>query len=484
MSALDPRTGIVTRLDHGTSHAVLHTATADLAATDGHALPLGNQVVGGTSWTSPERAAQRALGEAVERYAGHLIDPRRLRRATAAALGPSAVPLDAFALYRPDQLTRPGFPFTGFDPIAERLWIQSTHPTPLWLPASLTWLPPGPHTQEFPSSRAGSRTPEGPSPHTQEFPSSRAGSRTPEGPGPHAGEFSSSRAGSSRPGGPGSRARGSADASGGVVHLPVGAGIAAGPTFAQARESALAEVVERHALATAWYRGDRFPELPRQAVPEPVGAELTWYAVPNLLGAPVVACAARSAAGIALGCALTPGAADPVATSARKAAAEALLSLDAIAAVADGVPEWSAVLHPVRADRRYADSYRPDLSDATDLVCTLQLLADPRMTDAIATRLAKGDDRNTRHPDPAPHWPPPGDRGGWRPDPVDLDSASRAVGLTPLTVDLSPADLPGWCCARVLVPGLRSVGPAAFPFLGDGVEPLPPGPPSLPLPHV
>ncbi|GAA0957139.1 YcaO-like family protein [Actinocorallia libanotica] len=411
MIGADERCGIVTRIGHGRSHGVLHTATADLAATDAYALPLGNSVVGGTSWHSPDRAARRALGEAVERYAGHLVDPARLRWATAEELGEQALDLGALALYRGDQHARRGFPFRGLRPGTELAWVEgrTSDGRASWVPASLVWLAPGRHAEE----RTG------------------AGRATP--------------------------------------HLPVAAGIAAGDSPGRARAAALAEVVERHALATAWYSGDRFPELPPQPVPLPHGAELTWRAVPNLLAAPVVACIARSGDRITLGCALVPDAADPVAAAGRKAAAEALVSLDALDAVIEGMPDWSAVLKPVRADRRYADSYRPDLADATDLVCTLQLLADPRVARSVAARLAGG----------AP-------RGAWRPEPLALGPRLREHGLAPVTVDLTPPGLAasGWSVARVLVPGLRSVGPAAFPYLGDGAEALPREPERLPLPHV
>ncbi|MCD0453502.1 YcaO-like family protein [Actinocorallia sp. API 0066] len=484
MTAPDARCGVVTRLDHGTSHGVLRTATATLAATDAYALPLGNPVVGGASWTSPARAAQRALGEAVERLAGHLVDPARLRFATAAALGASALDVTTLALYRPAQRARPGFPFSGLDPSAARHWTlaHDDQGTAFWVPASLIWLAPGPHAHDHreppshvPTGHSRTDSPgspdranhvdvwSAPGPHTQGHIPGESSNPLRIGQNGTDRRLSSDQTNRAEPpaGAPETLGEGRAP------HLPVGAGLAAGETFAAARAGALAEVVERHALATAWYAGARFPELPEQPVPRPAGVRLVWHAVPNLLGAPVVACAAYAGDAVVLGCALAPEAPDPVRVAGRKAAAEALASLDALAAVRAGVPEWDAVLHPVRADRRYADSYRPDLSDATDLVCTLQLLADPRVAAAVATRLASG----------VP-------RGSWRPGPIALDPALRARGRTALTVDLSPPGPPGPRVARVLVPGLRSVAPAAFPFLGDGAEPLPATTETLPLPHV
>ncbi|TDC71022.1 hypothetical protein E1193_29345 [Micromonospora sp. KC606] len=253
-------------------------------------------------------------------------------------------------------------------------------------------------------------------------------------------------------------------ATGPAPHLPVAAGIAAGRTWARARAAALAEVVERHALATCWHAGTRFPLL-RHAVP---GFPGTLRAVPNLLSAPVVLAVTEDHDGLlGVGCAL---AADAT-SAAGKAAAEACQSLRTVRLVADGALDWQP-LRPHRADRRYADSYAPDLSDATDIVCHAQLLADPRVAGAVTRRLAGGD------PVPEHH--------GWAAAGRDLDAALAAHDLAVLTVDLTTADVAalGHTVVRVLVPGLRSTAPAAFPFLGAGVEPLPDRPCLLPVPHV
>ncbi|MFD0899261.1 YcaO-like family protein [Actinomadura sediminis] len=405
---LDPRCGPVRALDTGRSHGVLHTATAELAATDAFALPLGNPVVGGTSWTDPDEAVRRALGEAAERYAGHLVQAERLVHSTWRRLGTGAIDPETLALYSPGQHRRPGFPFTGLDRDTPTTWVVggTADGAELFVPASLVWLAPGEHAQ----------------------------------------------------------------IDGRPAHLPVAAGIAAGATPSAARSAALAEAVERHALATAWHAGRSFTTLEPLPLPAPEGARFRWFGVPNLLGAPVVLCAAQGGGDrLGVGCALVPHAADPVTAAGTKAAAEALVSLDTLDAVIDGLPEWSSVLKPHRADRRYADDYRPDFSDATDLACTLQLLADPRILRRILVRLAGGR------------------RGGrWRPAGIDLDIALADHGLTAVTVDITPPDLArlGTTVARVIVPGLRSAGPPAFPFLGDGAEPLPPDPERLPMPHV
>ncbi|WP_061300720.1 YcaO-like family protein [Herbidospora cretacea] len=388
-ASLDPRTGLITRVETRRSHAVLHTVTAELAATGRFAHPLGNPLVGGASFGDPGRARRRALGEAVERYAGHLVPEARLRHATWHDLD-DAVDPDRLALYSPAQHDRPGFPFAGLRRDDVLAWVagRSDDGRQVWVPASLVWLSSGAHTLV--------------------------------------------------------RAR--------PAHLPIAAGIAAGPTPEAARASALAEVVERHALATAWYGGAAFPLVEGPPLPVPAGAELVWRSVPNALGAPVVLCVASSPDGlIGVGCA---------AGSARSAAAEALRSLDALAEVIDGVPEWerpAGPLMPHRSDRRYLDSYAPDLSDATDLLCTVQLLADERVATAVRDRFDGG--------------APPG-----RP----------SLDLEVITVDLTTPDLAalGLHVARVVVPGLRSTGPAAYPFLGAGADPLPSPVETLPVPHV
>jgi ribosomal protein S12 methylthiotransferase accessory factor len=410
---LDPRCGTVRSLDIDRSHRVLHTATAELAATDAFALPLGNPVVGGASWTSPQEAARRALGEAAERYAGHIVPADRLVRSTWRRLGPTALDPETLALHSPAQHERAGFPFAGLGRDSVTSWTTGTTAaaTECLVPASLVWLAPGAH----------------------------------------------------------------AEIDGRPAHLPIAAGIAAGPSPDAARSAALAEVVERHALATAWYARRPFRPLAAQPLPPPGGARLRWFGVPNLIGAPVVLCAAQGDGDrLGVGCALAPDAPDPVAAAGAKAAAEALVSLDTLDAVIDGMPEWSAVLKPHRADRCYADAYRPDLSDATDLACTQQLLADRRIARRIRERL---EDVRTSADGPG---------GDWRPDRVDLDQVLAARGLPVVTVDITPPDLAraGLAVARVIVPGFRSTGPAAFPFMGDGAEPLPADLERLPMPHA
>ncbi|MGQ0772809.1 MAG: YcaO-like family protein [Pseudonocardiales bacterium] len=251
------------------------------------------------------------------------------------------------------------------------------------------------------------------------------------------------------------------------AHLPISAGIAAGPTLEWARAAALAEVVERHGLATAWHGGYALPVLHRR-VPGWAG-ELR--AVPNRFGAPVVIAVARRDGLLGIGCALGTD----LGAGAAKAAAEATQSLRTVQVVAAGVPAWERPDGPLaahRTDRRYLDSYAPGWADVTDIICHAQLLADPRIVRTVSARLAGGT------------APPVGHT--WSDVGLELDTALATQGFVPLTVELTTPDVAtaGYAVARVVVPGLRSTAPAAFPFLGDGADPLPAHPCLIPLPHV
>jgi ribosomal protein S12 methylthiotransferase accessory factor len=422
MIGVDARCGLVTGLRLGRLPGGLHTAFADLADTSGYAVRLGNPTVAGASWHDPEEACRRALGEAAERYCGHLVPLDRLVTATwhelvgeggSVGVGGACGAVDpaSLALYGKAHLDRPGFPFTGLRRDQRVQWVRGAGPdgTPVWVPAALVWLVP----------------------------------------------FSDG--GRDRP-----------------IVLPISAGIAAGADPVAARDAALAEVVERHALATAWAVHRELPELAEVRLPPVPGVRLRAHAVPNLVNAPVVLVTAEDAGGrVGVGCALAPRAADPVAAAASKAAAEALQSLDTTAQLAAGaLPEWehpTGPLPPHRADLAFSAGYRADFGDVTDVTCHLQLLADPAFAARVRARIAAGG---------GPVAPVRG--------PVDLEATLRARGLIPITVDVTTDDVAalGLSVVRVIVPGLRATAPAAFPFFGDGAEPLPSDADPLPVPHA
>jgi ribosomal protein S12 methylthiotransferase accessory factor len=116
------------------------------------------------------------------------------------------------------------------------------------------------------------------------------------------------------------------------------------------------------------------------------------------------------------------------------------------------------VLKPVRADRRYLDSYRSDFKDVTDLWCQLQVQLDPR----AYARERPWDAGRTVHPADLPPSVPRG-----------LDAYVERIssrGHDVIYVDVTTPDVAkvGFAAVRVLIPGLLPNFPAAFPPLGGG----------------
>jgi ribosomal protein S12 methylthiotransferase accessory factor len=406
---VDDRTGIVT----GVAPVALPDGPlarlATVCETAHFGLASGAPATSGCSWRDSDLASRAAIGEAVERYCGHLVDASRLRWGSYrewATQGVDAVEPRTLALYRPGQHRRPDFAFAGLDRDDHVAWVESSDGAggAVLVPAALVWLAPGAH---------------------------------------------------------------SATANGRQVTLPVNAGIAAGPTLASARRAALAEVVERHCLAQAWHGAAAFPLLSTTGATE-------VRLVPNRFGLAVALAVCRNDDEGLLGVGCSASSTWSEATA--KAAAEAAFMVGTARLVAAGMPAWeqpAGPLVPHRADRRYGASYSQDLSDATDITCHLQLLLDPEVRGALEARLRCGT------ADPSEVVRPT----------TDLDALPgllESAGLRALTVDLTTADVAecGMAVARVVVPGLRATGPAAFPYLGDGLDPLPVEPCLLPVPHV
>ncbi|MDS1270658.1 YcaO-like family protein [Lipingzhangella sp. LS1_29] len=425
VSAVDDRCGLVREVRMQRLHGRLYSCFADLADADPFGIAAGNPTVAGADWHDPDQAQRRAVGEALERYCATQIPTDRLVWGRWTELT-GAVDPNMQVLYSATQRNRPGFPFTGLHRDAEHAWTRGSDPQGrgVLVPAGLVWLSPGPH----------------------------------------------------------------AELAGRPTNLPIAAGLAAGPDPASAattagqrperapgdsgdptRTAALAELVERHALATAWLAGSSFPPLSGPELgPGPVpGVRLAWHQVPNRWRAPVVLCSAHGDDGtLGVGCALKPAAADPVATAAAASAAEAVQALHTVRLVTAGVPQWEqpvGPLRPHRPDREYTAAYAADGHDITDLTCHLQLLADPAYAARVTRRLTSGPSTGA----PTGH--------GWSPQRQDLERVLRADGLTPITVDVTTSDVStlDMRVLRVLVPGLRSTTPGAFPQLMDGIDPLP-----------
>lgn len=387
---VDQRTGIVTSLDRyllsASDGRSLTYWQADAADTSVWAHASSGQATGGCHHLG-DRARAAAVGEAVERYCGHLVDHTRTIRASYGDLvadAQAAVDPDSLCLHGEPNGT--GDPFVGLDRSSTCSWVAGTNPAgpQVWVPAALVWLAYGSH------------------------------SCSDTGP----------------------------------VCYPVPGGIAAGPTPAAARRGALGETVERHALATAWY-GDR-----------PFGvieAGRIWT-VPNRWDWPVVLVDHHrgSAGPLALGCAADAD----LATAVDKASAEAAMVARTLELVAAGGLDWhsSGVLAAPTAQHRYLEHYGPDLAGAVDLACHLQLGLDPRVQAAQRERLGRlGGVATPSRPDD------------------DLDDVLARDGRVPLTIELTTDDMAmlGLAVVRVVVPGLRPLGPTAYGFFGAGVDPLP-----------
>lgn len=368
----------------------------------------------GTSFGDPEQAQGAAIGEAVERYCGNHL-PGGLARSSYNSLieaGFRAVDPGTLALYSEAQHSDPGFPFVRFSDELVVRWITgaSLHDgSEVHVPASLVWvnyfLPP--FNNEPPTNFA------------------------------------------------------------------VFAGIAAGVSLRKAITSALEELIERDATMVWWHSGgqpigidiDVASLVAKVQPPHGVAIDVSYVLIPNRMGVPVVAALLRDdeQGFVTLGVAARPTAEAAV----EKAAAEAwslrtyasglaepngLIWRAANANLIDGTP-----LKPYRADRRYADDYRDDFRDVTDLSCQAQIYLDPRMhrwCDRIA------------HPSRRVNLSAIASVDGDAHD--SYVAMLREVDVEPVVVDLTTSDVAecGLHVVRVIAPGLYSNPPAGFAFLG------------------
>lgn len=415
---VDERLGIVRAVEPVPLHPMLphslHLVAAVLSGPAAH-----HAAPGGAAWWDPAAAAAAALGEAAERYCVGSA-PVALWHTSwteLAADGVTAIDPADLALHSAAQHAAPGFPFARFDRELPVAWVPGTElgGAPVLVPRSLLVLD----------------LPEADSP----------------------------------------------------THLPVNAGLAAGPDWNTAVCSALEELLERHCVATAWLGGVAFERLPTPGwlsgvLGGPTAAvEATVLGVPNEFGLPVAAVLLRDRESgvLGMGTALRPR----LYAAVRKAAAEAVVSCQAAHQLDDGaaLAAWlgdpaTTALRPWRADRGYAQQYRPDWRDVVDVFCHVQLYLDPALWPVLDQRLSTG----VRSPGWPARWEL-SDRAGYVP-------RVRAAGLRVVTVDLTTPDVAacGLVVVRVVVPGLRATAPAAFPFLG-GSWATPPTC-TLPFPHA
>lgn len=434
---VDPRTGIIRRLEQPPLPAdfppAFRLVSAVLSDSRVFSPWPSDPVTAGCAFEHVHPALDAAIGEAVERYCGNIVRSA-LRKTSYAALrvaGAVAVDPAALALYSPGQYADPAFAYVPFDRELPVQWTRGRElpsGAPAWVPASLVWVT---YTE------------------TGELPDEPRTNGT------------------------------------------VPAGIAAGPTRTDAELSALLEVVERDALVLAWSCRQPLAEVAvppwlRELAVDPARhLRLRCFDVPNELGLSVRAVLVRDAErGL-----LTLGSAcrlDPDAATA-KAATEAL-QLQLLARQLDDpgsgymtrAAGGDGPLKPWRADRRYTASYRPDLADAIDPLCNLQLYLDPALQERFDAALAErvGLAGGTAGPGPG------------RPTSLAgvLDRLG-ALGHTVYSVDVTTSDLDDadLHVVRVVVPGYTSNWPPAYPFAGGermaalaGAD----GPSlDLPLPH-
>ena len=415
---VDARTGLITRVARqprcpGMPRSYI-AYEAQVASTDRFASWSADSCSHGAALDDGDRARRAAIGEAVERYCGNIV-PDDLLRCSYEELeeaGQRAVDPGGLALYSRRQYEQPGFPFVPMSAHLELEWITGTD-----LVSAQDRLVPAPVV--YLNYRRKDR------PATN-------------------------------------------------VHFY--AGIAAGDSREHAETNALEEVFERDAMTVWWLSGAAAPAIEASDEPavasffaDPAAEEIraSFLHIPCSLPVAVVGVfledTSRSIVGFGAACRARPG--DALA----KALVEAVEGLTVAAELLD--PEaamWTAVragapcahpYRPYRADRGYRRSFRADYHDVCDLATHTQLYLDLVAQGTTLTRLRE-----------------PGGRVGLGDlpsiDPARARSlyidALRNESLEAISVDLTSADVraEGMSVVRVIVPGLYSYAPAAFPFLG------------------
>lgn len=416
---VDVRTGLVTSLEvrsAGPYASSLTCVEAQVADTRWFAPWRADPITSGATLGDPPRARRAALGEAIERYCGNAV-PADLVHGSAeelTALGHRVTPLAEFALYSSAQYATPGFPFV---PLHERLALDWTRGrelaagTPVLVPAAAVYL-------NGPGTRPGDPVP---------------------------------------------------------ISPPALAGIAAGETTAIAERAALEEVIERDAVTIWWTSGAPATELDvagdpviGDALAGTIGVRLDarFLLLPCLFDVPVVAVLLRDTANQLIG--FGTACRSSTVEAARKALAEALVSLEVAGELADdGGAFWTDVragrlaaepYRPLRADRAYREQFRADWRDLTSLEPNVQLYLDPQMQHIVEQRTS-----GVRSAIPLAAGP---DVLG---DPrSEYLRALTEQGLNAVGVDMTTDDVAqaGLRVSRVVVPGLYQLAPAAFPLLG------------------
>lgn len=412
--------GIITRL-RSIRHSEelptgLYTVQADMSSTQRVSPWNCAYICGGSSFEDPSRAEQAALGEAAERYAGNCLDTRPVTYATyreLRAAGRRAVSPDSVILYHEKDYADPTFSFEPFRQDLRLGWVDGQEAgtgETVAVPGALVY-----------SSWAGF-------PHTAEPP---------------------------------------------IIKCPY-AGIAAGQTIEQAINNAIEEIIERHATMIWWLNNQplpRFvnnPELLSRLGSLPAHQEISFIGLDNEFEIPVVCAVVRNRKyqTINLGFAARP----TYRAAAIKALTEAFIlqegSIDLLDAEGS---HWRAIrsgrlsragLKPFRADRRYRLDFKPDFTDCTELMAQQQYYLDPdaagSLEDLLGTEQIRIWDEATPRVNRCAQ---------------DYIELMKAHGYHPIIVDITPSDIAqtGLCVVRVVVPGMVTNSPAAYPPLGSDV---------------
>jgi ribosomal protein S12 methylthiotransferase accessory factor len=261
------------------------------------------------AWAPSRRmATAAAIGEAAERYSASWRPDRELVLATAAELGDAAVDPTRFALFRRDQYEQPGFDCRPFTRGTRIRWVRGVR-LPEGAPA---WLP----------AQLVFLT----------------------GLPPVEGET--------------------------LIGYSTSSGLACGPTFEEALERALLEVVERDAFMLTWHSRLSLPLVDLGAEPE-LGRFLTQYVQPTGLRVSAVDLSAfhRVPTVLALVRSDRPGTV-ALAVGAAAASRPAAASVKALGEAFAG-RAWARLVLASAPDRRF----EPDFADVTDFEDHVHLYA-------------------------------------------------------------------------------------------------------------
>ncbi|HJT58450.1 MAG TPA: YcaO-like family protein [Ktedonobacteraceae bacterium] len=418
---LDERTGLITnvhRVEHHPSVPLSLTTAQSRVADMNRLYPWANNTVcQGSTFGNYHAACEAAIGEGLERYCGNWIPTTEVLQASYHELktrGEYAIDPDRLSLYSESQYYTPGFPFIPFTRDLQVQWVRGwslTLDKPAWIPANLVYV--NWYTGEFASE-----------PPTTNL---------------------------------------------------CYAGIAAGPTLDFAITSGIEEVIERDATMIWWMNRQPLPAIVLtrelaalwEGVPCQMGQRAWLIHLDNEFGVPVMAGVVENVEEklFNIGFAARP---DPV-EAALKSWTEALTLqegsrdlLDPNGAFWQGVVRGQLdgrFMKAWRADRAYLDDYRPDYRDMSALMCQQQVFLDPRARVQVKPWV---DIEITRKFEDLPRL---ADRS--------LASYQKVVeeqGYEIFYIDVTTPDvaLTGMRVVRVIVPGLVSNFPAAFPFLGRG----------------